>query len=75
MGVSIGIVAIVLFISFLVFLTLGLQVSLGIGLASFIALLLSLPFDMTVIASAQKISIFYTVRKYNEQWWNSDKTC
>ena len=55
MGASIGVVAIVLFISFFLFLALGLQVSLGIGLSSFIALLFSLPFDMTVIASAQKM--------------------
>ncbi len=55
MGASIGVVAIVLFISFFIFLALGLQVSLGIGLSSFIALLFSLPFDMTVIASAQKM--------------------
>lgn len=55
MGASIGIVAVVLFISFFIFLALGLQVSVGIGLSSFIALLLSLPFDMTVIASAQKM--------------------
>ncbi|MGL5203482.1 MAG: TRAP transporter large permease [Cetobacterium sp.] len=55
MGVSIGIVAVALFASFFVFLTLGLQVSVGIGLASFIAILLSLPLDMTIIASAQKM--------------------
>ena len=55
MGASIGVVAIVLFISFFIFLALGLQVCLGIGLSSFIALLFSLPFDMTVIASAQKM--------------------
>lgn len=55
MGASIGVVAVVLFISFFIFLALGLQVSVGIGLSSFIALLLSLPFDMTVIASAQKM--------------------
>lgn len=55
MGVNIGIVAIALFASFFVFLILGLQVSVGIGLASFIAILLSLPLDMTIIASAQKM--------------------
>ena len=55
MGASIGVVAVVLFISFFLFLALGLQVSLGIGLSSFIALLFSLPFDMTIIASAQKM--------------------
>ena len=48
MGASIGVVAVVLFISFFLFLALGLQVSLGIGLSSFIALLFSLPFDMTI---------------------------
>ena len=55
MGINIGIVAIALFASFFVFLILGLQVSVGIGLASFIAILLSLPLDMTIIASAQKM--------------------
>ena len=55
MGVNIGIVAIALFASFFIFLVLGLQVSVGIGLASFIAILLSLPLDMTIIASAQKM--------------------
>lgn len=55
MGVNIGIVAIALFVSFFIFLILGLQISVGIGLASFIAILLSLPLDMTIIASAQKM--------------------
>ena len=32
MGASIGVVAVVLFISFFIFLALGLQVSVGIGL-------------------------------------------
>lgn len=55
MEVNIGIVAIALFVSFIVFLLLGLQISVGIGLASFIAIFLSVPLDMTIIASAQKM--------------------
>ena len=55
MGISIGVLAVVLFISFFLFLAMGVPVSVGIGLSSFITILLSLPFDMTVIASAQKM--------------------
>lgn len=55
MTMSIGVLAAALFISFFIFLAMGVPVSIGIGLSSFVTILLSLPFDMTVIASAQKM--------------------
>ena len=47
--------AIALFEIFFVFLILVLQVSVWIGLSSFIAILLSLTLDMKIISSAQKM--------------------
>lgn len=45
----------VLFISFFVLLAIGTPISIGIGLASFLTILINLPFDVAVIASAQKM--------------------
>ncbi|WP_047384869.1 TRAP transporter large permease [Cetobacterium sp. ZWU0022] len=45
----------VLFISFFILLAIGTPISIGIGLASFLTILINLPFDVAVIASAQKM--------------------
>lgn len=45
----------ILFISFFILLAIGTPISIGIGLSSFLTILINLPFDVAVIASAQKM--------------------
>ncbi|MGL5936191.1 MAG: TRAP transporter large permease [Cetobacterium sp.] len=50
-----GLTIAVLFVSFFLLLAIGTPISVGIGLASFLTILINLPFDVAVIASAQKM--------------------
>lgn len=45
----------VLFVSFFSLLLVGTPISIGIGISSFLTILVNLPFDVSVIASAQKM--------------------